>query len=107
MDSVISQQGLEMILASARDSVPTNKILLSLKKVQLNSIEKNELYFEIFDLLKNSNGDNKLAAKNFLMWAIDLLNSKITQITEELVEPEESPNVQTSKTLSPMFRRIG
>jgi len=106
MESVISQEQLEMLLESMRDSVPTTKVIKSLNRTyHLDILEKNAFYHGILELIKSSNSP-KDTAMSVLEAVQDLLERKADAVIQDL-EVAKAQEIGDSSKMSPIFRRVG
>lgn len=109
MDSVISQNGLNALLASLQNSVPVSKVLSSLDKLNLNLLDKNNLYHGILEIISTTS-DPKDAARSILEGVVALIQAKSSLVTEMIVEShEDSGSISNTGVIknSPIFRRVG
>lgn len=109
MNSAISQQGLEMLLAQLESAIPVEKVVSSLAKIKMNAADKSALYHGILEILTEFGENPKSSALAIVEGVEAILSSKAIQAQENILEAqnatEAAPNGPSKQ--SPIFRRVG
>lgn len=109
MDSVISQEQLNMILAGTRDSVPIDKVMKGISSThRLSQDEKQSIYYGMLDVA-NSNDPKTIAS--YVVEQIQYFLSKKGDALVEIVDDSYQSSMGTKESgpskISPIFRRVG
>ncbi|HLG26492.1 MAG TPA: hypothetical protein VI423_01770 [Paenisporosarcina sp.] len=109
MESAISQQGLETLLASLRSSISTEKVLSILGKLKLDATERSALYHGILEILNENNGNSKAAALAILEGIEQVFVAKMEEALLQAQDGMANEDVGASGPgkQSPIFRRVG
>lgn len=115
MESVISKEGLDMLLNSLASSISKTKVSRGLGAIKMDAVDKSGFYFGILEILKE-NSDPKMAAALIIEATESLVQTKAA-LAEEVIFAEEGDKMVSTmeKALdggsptrhSPIFRRIG
>lgn len=110
MNSVISQQQLNMLLDDMHDSIPKKSVLKALNfGKNFDIVEKNEAYHKILSLIKSS--DSKVAATSILEYIQDIISERLTLVSQTIdLSNGDGITVDGNPTTgigSKIFRRVG
>lgn len=106
MDSVISQEVLNSLLASMSNSISISKVEEELTKAsKFDSIEKNGLYHGILFIIKNNSA--KEAALLVSQEIENLIENRITSTMDSIHGAPRLSSETNKKIKSPIFHRVG
>lgn len=109
MNSVISQEQLDIILASTKDSISINKVINSISSThRLSAEERQSIYHNMLDITKSSN--SKEISSYVLEQIQYFLNKKgndLIEMIDNSYNQSTESQISTSNKTSPIFRRVG
>lgn len=109
MNSVISQEQLNVILASTKDAVPITKVINSISSThRLSMEERQSIYHNILDIVKSSEPKEvALYILEQIQYFLDKKGNALVETIDNSYHQSMESETSGSHKASPIFRRVG